>query len=146
ARGRAAARDRSPRRQAVPRPLVASEARPLSRPSAQARAPGTAVERRRAAAPHLTPPPNRWRLVFMGTPPFACTILEALLTRPDPAWAVCSQPVRPRARGPPGRAVRLTVRPARARTRAHAAGGQAARGGHRLARAATRARARPGVH
>jgi len=40
-----------------------------------------------------------WRIVFMGTPAFACPILEHLLARPDPVVAVVSQPDRPRGRG-----------------------------------------------
>ena len=43
--------------------------------------------------------PDRWRLVFMGTPAFACTILEALLARPYPVVGVVCQPDRPRGRG-----------------------------------------------
>lgn len=35
----------------------------------------------------------------MGTPAFACTILEALLTRRDPVVGVVCQPDRPRGRG-----------------------------------------------
>jgi methionyl-tRNA formyltransferase len=37
----------------------------------------------------------------MGTPAFACPILEALLTRPDPVVGVVCQPDRPRGRGLP---------------------------------------------
>jgi methionyl-tRNA formyltransferase len=40
-----------------------------------------------------------WRIVFMGTPAFACPILEALLARPDPVVGVVCQPDRPRGRG-----------------------------------------------
>jgi methionyl-tRNA formyltransferase len=40
-----------------------------------------------------------WRILFMGTPPFAGTILEALLRRPDPVVGVVCQPDRPRGRG-----------------------------------------------
>jgi methionyl-tRNA formyltransferase len=40
-----------------------------------------------------------WRVVFMGTPPFARTILDALLARSDPVVAVVCQPDRPRGRG-----------------------------------------------
>ncbi|HZP43937.1 MAG TPA: methionyl-tRNA formyltransferase [Candidatus Binatia bacterium] len=40
-----------------------------------------------------------WRIVFMGTPAFARTILEGLLVRPDPVVAVVCQPDRPRGRG-----------------------------------------------
>lgn len=42
---------------------------------------------------------NDWRIVFMGTPAFACPTLEALLARPDPVVAVVCQPDRPRGRG-----------------------------------------------
>src|SRR5207253_9865034 len=35
----------------------------------------------------------------MGTPAFACPILEHLLARPDPVVAVVCQPDRPRGRG-----------------------------------------------
>jgi methionyl-tRNA formyltransferase len=35
----------------------------------------------------------------MGTPAFACPILEALLARPDPVVGVVTQPDRPRGRG-----------------------------------------------
>ena len=35
----------------------------------------------------------------MGTPAFACPILEALLARPDPVVGVVCQPDRPRGRG-----------------------------------------------
>jgi methionyl-tRNA formyltransferase len=37
--------------------------------------------------------------MFMGTPAFACPILEALLARPDPVVGVVCQPDRPRGRG-----------------------------------------------
>jgi methionyl-tRNA formyltransferase len=40
-----------------------------------------------------------WRVVFMGTPAFACPILEALLARSDPVVGVVCQPDRPRGRG-----------------------------------------------
>ncbi len=40
-----------------------------------------------------------WRVLFMGTPAFACTILEALLTRADPVVGIVCQPDRPRGRG-----------------------------------------------
>jgi methionyl-tRNA formyltransferase len=40
-----------------------------------------------------------WRIVFMGTPAFACPSLEALIAGPDPVVAVVSQPDRPRGRG-----------------------------------------------
>jgi methionyl-tRNA formyltransferase len=43
----------------------------------------------------LTP----WRIVFMGTPAFACPSLEALLAGPDAVVAVVCQPDRPRGRG-----------------------------------------------
>src|SRR2546427_695106 len=76
------------------RPALAPEARPLPRAPAQARAPG-APERRPASTPHLT----TWRIVFMGTPAFACPILEALLARADPVVGVVCQPDRPRGRG-----------------------------------------------
>jgi methionyl-tRNA formyltransferase len=46
-------------------------------------------------SPDATP----WRTVFMGTPAFACPILEALLARPDPVVGVVCQPDRPRGRG-----------------------------------------------
>jgi len=38
-------------------------------------------------------------MVFMGTPAFACPILEALLVRADPVVGVVCQPDRPRGRG-----------------------------------------------
>jgi methionyl-tRNA formyltransferase len=40
-----------------------------------------------------------WRVVFMGTPPFARVILDALLARADPVVAAVCQPDRPRGRG-----------------------------------------------
>jgi methionyl-tRNA formyltransferase len=40
-----------------------------------------------------------WRIVFMGTPAFACPSLEALLAGSDPVVAVVCQPDRPRGRG-----------------------------------------------
>lgn len=40
-----------------------------------------------------------WRIVFMGTPAFACPSLAALLAGPDPVVAVVCQPDRPRGRG-----------------------------------------------
>jgi methionyl-tRNA formyltransferase len=43
----------------------------------------------------LTP----WRIVFMGTPAFACPSLDALLAGPDEVVAVVCQPDRPRGRG-----------------------------------------------
>jgi methionyl-tRNA formyltransferase len=43
--------------------------------------------------------PDAWRIVFMGTPAFACPILEALLARTDPVVGVVCQPDRPRGRG-----------------------------------------------
>src|SRR5579885_3230517 len=96
ARGRPPARDRSPRRQALPRPPLAAQARPLPGPPPQARAPGPAGAGSRAADPHL----SGWRIVFMGTPAFACPSLEALLARTDDAVVgVVCQPDRPRGRG-----------------------------------------------
>src|SRR5579871_5559177 len=96
ARGRSPARDRSPRRQALPRPPLAAQARPLPGPPPQARAPGPAGAGSRAADPHL----SGWRIVFMGTPAFACPSLEALLARTDDAVVgVVCQPDRPRGRG-----------------------------------------------
>jgi methionyl-tRNA formyltransferase len=40
-----------------------------------------------------------WRIVFMGTPAFACPSLTALLAGPDPVVGVVCQPDRPRGRG-----------------------------------------------
>ena len=40
-----------------------------------------------------------WRIVFMGTPPFACPSLAALLAGPDRVVGVVCQPDRPRGRG-----------------------------------------------
>jgi methionyl-tRNA formyltransferase len=40
-----------------------------------------------------------WRVVFMGTPAFACPILETLIARADPVVGVVSQPDRPSGRG-----------------------------------------------
>ena len=40
-----------------------------------------------------------WRIVFMGTPSFACPSLAALLAGPDTVVAVVCQPDRPRGRG-----------------------------------------------
>ena len=40
-----------------------------------------------------------WRVVFMGTPAFACPSLAALLAGPDPVVGVVCQPDRPRGRG-----------------------------------------------
>lgn len=40
-----------------------------------------------------------WRIVFMGTPAFACPSLETLLAGPDPVVGVVCQPDRPRGRG-----------------------------------------------
>jgi methionyl-tRNA formyltransferase len=40
-----------------------------------------------------------WRIVFMGTPSFACPSLAALLAGPDTVVGVVSQPDRPRGRG-----------------------------------------------
>src|SRR5204863_2894282 len=96
-RRRAAARDRPSRRQALPRSPLASETRPLPRSAAKARAPGAEGQQRPAAAAHLSL--TGWRTVFMGTPGFACSILEALLVRPDPIVGVVCQPDRPRGRG-----------------------------------------------
>jgi methionyl-tRNA formyltransferase len=42
---------------------------------------------------------STWRIVFMGTPQFACPSLEALLAAGDPVVAVVCQPDRPRGRG-----------------------------------------------
>jgi methionyl-tRNA formyltransferase len=42
---------------------------------------------------------SNWRIVFMGTPGFACPALEALLTGPDSVVGVVCQPDRPRGRG-----------------------------------------------
>jgi methionyl-tRNA formyltransferase len=47
----------------------------------------------------VSPDAAPWRVVFMGTPPFARTILAALLARPDPVAGVVCQPDRPRGRG-----------------------------------------------
>src|SRR5207249_11748477 len=59
------------------------------------------TDRRLIGRPRLStaPHPDRWRVVFMGTPAFARTILEALLTRADPAVGVVCQPDRRRGRG-----------------------------------------------
>jgi len=46
-----------------------------------------------------TRPADAWRIVFMGTPSFACPILEALVTGPDRVVGVVCQPDRPRGRG-----------------------------------------------
>src|SRR5262249_22517724 len=115
ARGGAPARDRPPRRQALPRPPLAPEARSLQGPAAQAPAPGQVgrpPERssgrpagrssQRALPLPGTPAASAatpWRVLFMGTPRFAGTILEALLARPDPVVGVVCQPDRPRGRG-----------------------------------------------
>ena len=40
-----------------------------------------------------------WRLIFMGTPPFALPSLEALLAAGEEVAAVVTQPDRPRGRG-----------------------------------------------
>jgi methionyl-tRNA formyltransferase len=40
-----------------------------------------------------------WRIVFMGTPAFACPSLEALFAGPDRVVGVVCQPDRPRGRG-----------------------------------------------
>jgi methionyl-tRNA formyltransferase len=42
---------------------------------------------------------STWRIVFMGTPQFACPSLEVLLAADDPVVAVVCQPDRPRGRG-----------------------------------------------
>jgi methionyl-tRNA formyltransferase len=57
----------------------------------------------------------RWRIVFMGTPAFACPSLEALLAGPDRVVGVVCQPDRPRGRGltlaaPPVKALALEHR------------------------------------
>jgi methionyl-tRNA formyltransferase len=54
-----------------------------------------------------TAPP--WRILFMGTPPFAGTILAALLRRADPVVGAVCQPDRPRGR-------RLAVEPPAVKT------------------------------
>src|SRR5207244_8467200 len=41
----------------------------------------------------------RWRIVFVGTPAFACRSLERLLAGPDAVVALVCQPDRPRGRG-----------------------------------------------
>ena len=46
-----------------------------------------------------TTAPSNWRIVFMGTPAFACPSLEALLAGPDAVVGVVCQPDRPRGRG-----------------------------------------------
>src|SRR5262249_6787417 len=111
ARGGAPARDRPPRRQALPRPPLAPEARSLQGPAAQARAPGQVgrpPERSsgrpagRSSQRALTPAAGAatpWRVLFMGTPRFAGTILAALLAGPDPVGGVAGQPARRRGRG-----------------------------------------------
>jgi methionyl-tRNA formyltransferase len=40
-----------------------------------------------------------WRIVFMGTPRFACPSLAALLAGPDAVVGIVCQPDRPRGRG-----------------------------------------------
>jgi methionyl-tRNA formyltransferase len=47
--------------------------------------------------PTASDPP--WRIVFMGTPAFACPSLDALLAGPDRVVGVVCQPDRPRGRG-----------------------------------------------
>jgi methionyl-tRNA formyltransferase len=42
---------------------------------------------------------DRWRILFMGTPAFACPSLAALLDGPDDVVGVVCQPDRPRGRG-----------------------------------------------
>ena len=99
-RRRAPARDRSSRRQALHRPPVPPEARPLPRAATEARPPGPPRVERTHAARHLSEPMStRWRIVFMGTPAFACPILEALLAGPTRSVGVVCQPDRPRGRG-----------------------------------------------
>src|SRR4029453_732013 len=103
-RRRAPARARPPGRKALHRPDLAAEARPLSRATAEARPAGAPGVERGEAAAHLTPPmptasDTPWRIVFMGTPAFACPSLAALLAGPDPVVAVVCQPDRPRGRG-----------------------------------------------
>lgn len=44
-------------------------------------------------------PGRPWRIVFMGTPDFACPGLAALVAGPDTVVAVVCQPDRPRGRG-----------------------------------------------
>jgi methionyl-tRNA formyltransferase len=67
-----------------------------------------------------------WRIVFMGTPSFACPTLAALIAGPPPVVGVVCQPDRPRGRGlattpPPVKSLALThglpvYQPAKVRT------------------------------
>ena len=43
--------------------------------------------------------PDQWRIVFMGTPDFACSSLSALASSEDQVLAVVTQPDRPKGRG-----------------------------------------------
>src|SRR4029077_4350490 len=102
ARGGAPARDRPPRRQALSRSALQAEARSLQGATAQAgaaRPPGGPSERRERPPQRALSATTPWRILFMGTPPFAGTILEALLRRPDPVVGAVCQPDRPRGRG-----------------------------------------------
>src|SRR4029079_13170241 len=97
-RARDPARDRSPGRRAVHRPVVAAAA-PI--PEARARcararraARGLFAARRPGRRLALTRP----RVVFMGTPEFAVPALRAVARACDVA-AVVTQPDRPRGRG-----------------------------------------------
>ena len=49
--------------------------------------------------PTATASDGPWRIVFMGTPAFACPSLAALLAGPDRVVGVVCQPDRPRGRG-----------------------------------------------
>ena len=40
-----------------------------------------------------------WRIIFMGTPEFACPTLQTLLDRTENVVAVFTQPDRPKGRG-----------------------------------------------
>ena len=40
-----------------------------------------------------------WRIIFMGTPDFACPALQTLLDRGEDVVAVFTQPDRPKGRG-----------------------------------------------
>jgi methionyl-tRNA formyltransferase len=55
-----------------------------------------------------------WRIVFMGTPAFACPSLAALLAGPDRVVGVVCQPDRPRGRG-----LALTAPPVKTLALAH---------------------------
>jgi methionyl-tRNA formyltransferase len=69
---------------------------------------------------------RRWRIVFMGTPSFACPTLAALIAGPHAVVGVVCQPDRPRGRGlatmpPPVKSLALThglpvYQPAKVRT------------------------------